>query len=61
MIYPSYSVAIAISLCADDNSFKHTTKWIEDVRGERGSDVVIMLAGNKTDLAGKRLDLEISL
>ena len=29
-------------------------KWIEDVRAERGSDVIIMLVGNKTDLQDKR-------
>ena len=32
----------------------NTTKWIEDVRTERGSDVVIMLVGNKTDLSERR-------
>jgi Ras-related protein Rab-6A len=35
-------------------SFLNTTKWITDVRNERGTDVVIMLVGNKTDLAEKR-------
>ena len=29
-------------------------RWIEDVRAERGQDVVIMLVGNKTDLTDKR-------
>lgn len=29
-------------------------KWIEDVRAERGTDVIIMLVGNKTDLQDKR-------
>lgn len=38
----------------DVNSFQQTSKWIEDVRSERGSDVIIMLVGNKTDLADKR-------
>lgn len=38
----------------DMNSFQQTSKWIEDVRTERGSDVIIMLVGNKTDLADKR-------
>lgn len=38
----------------DVNSFQQTSKWIEDVRTERGSDVIIMLVGNKTDLADKR-------
>ena len=35
-------------------SFEQTSKWIDDVRTERGSDVIIMLVGNKTDLADKR-------
>jgi GTPase SAR1 family protein len=38
----------------DANSFHQTSKWIDDVRTERGSDVIIMLVGNKTDLADKR-------
>lgn len=39
---------------ADANSFQQTSKWIDDVRTERGSDVIIMLVGNKTDLSDKR-------
>ena len=42
-------------LFKDKNSFTNTVQWIEDVRGERGNDVVIMLVGNKTDLGDKRL------
>lgn len=38
----------------DVNSFQQTSKWIEDVRTERGRDVIIMLVGNKTDLSDKR-------
>ena len=41
----------------DANSFHQTSKWIDDVRTERGSDVIIMLVGNKTDLADKRFVL----
>jgi GTPase SAR1 family protein len=41
-------------VCADANSFHQTSKWIDDVRTERGSDVIIMLVGNKTDLSDKR-------
>ncbi|EHB04642.1 Ras-related protein Rab-6A [Heterocephalus glaber] len=33
---------------------QQTTKWIDDVRTERGNDVIIMLVGNKTDLSDKR-------
>ena len=35
-------------------SFLNTSKWIEEVRSERGSDVIIVLVGNKTDLVDKR-------
>lgn len=39
---------------ADRASFLNASKWIEDIRAERGSDVVIMLVGNKTDLSDRR-------
>ena len=42
----------------DINSFAQVDKWIEDVRAERGEDVVIMLVGNKTDLTDKRCVME---
>lgn len=35
-------------------SFQNTSKWIEDVRAERGIEVIIVLVGNKTDLNDKR-------
>lgn len=42
------------NMFSDANSFHQTSKWIDDVRTERGNDVIIMLVGNKTDLADKR-------
>lgn len=39
---------------ADRNSFINTEKWIDDVRAERGHDVIVVLVGNKTDLSDKR-------
>lgn len=39
---------------ADRQSFLSTSKWIEEVRTERGNDVIIVLVGNKTDLVDKR-------
>ncbi|KAJ3269525.1 hypothetical protein HDV01_001329 [Terramyces sp. JEL0728] len=39
---------------SDKNSFTNTNKWVEDVRAERGNDVIIVLVGNKTDLTEKR-------
>src|ERR1700734_3994299 len=38
----------------DAKSFQNTRKWVDDVRGERGNDVIIVLVGNKTDLNDKR-------
>lgn len=42
------------AFCTDAKSFAQTRKWVDDVRGERGSDVIIVLVGNKTDLNDKR-------
>jgi Ras-related protein Rab-6A len=57
-LIPSYirdsSVAVVVYDIANRNSFLNTDKWIEDVRAERGSDVIIVLVGNKTDLVDKR-------
>jgi Ras-related protein Rab-6A len=38
----------------DAKTFEQTRKWVDDVRGERGNDVIIVLVGNKTDLSDKR-------
>jgi len=56
-----YQVCITIPACSlisdrnlDAKSFQNTRKWVDDVRGERGNDVIIVLVGNKTDLNDKR-------
>jgi len=57
-LIPSYirdsSVAVIVYDITNRGSFLNTSKWIEDVRTERGQDVIIMLVGNKYDLAEKR-------
>ncbi|EXB34841.1 Ras-related protein [Morus notabilis] len=57
-LIPSYirdsSVAVIVFDVASRQSFLNTSKWIEEVRSERGSDVIIVLVGNKTDLVEKR-------
>ncbi|KAG6528231.1 hypothetical protein ZIOFF_010382 [Zingiber officinale] len=57
-LIPSYirdsSVAVIAFDVANRQSFLNTSKWIEEVRTERGSDVIIVLVGNKTDLVDKR-------
>jgi Ras-related protein Rab-6A len=57
-LIPSYirdsTVAVVVYDITNANSFQQVSKWIEDVRAERGTDVIIMLVGNKTDLQDKR-------
>lgn len=57
-LIPSYirdsTVAVVVYDITNANSFQQVNKWIEDVRAERGNDVIIMLVGNKTDLQDKR-------
>jgi len=57
-LIPSYirdsSVAVVVYDVTNRASFLNTTKWVEDVRAERGNDVVICLVGNKTDLGNDK-------
>ncbi|KAF5826475.1 RabH/Rab6 [Dunaliella salina] len=57
-LIPSYirdsSVAVVVYDVTNRQSFMNTTRWIQEVRTERGSDVIIFLVGNKTDLVDKR-------
>lgn len=58
-LIPSYirdsSVAVIVYDVTNRQSFMDVDKWVEDVRNERGTDVIIMVAGNKIDLADKRV------
>ncbi|KAG2224013.1 hypothetical protein INT45_009599 [Circinella minor] len=57
-LIPSYirdsSVAVIVYDISNRESFLNTSKWIDDVRAERGNQVIIVLVGNKTDLNEKR-------
>jgi Ras-related protein Rab-6A len=57
-LIPSYirdsSVAVVVYDVTNKTSFQNCDKWIQDVKTERGNEVIIMLVGNKTDLADKR-------
>ncbi|EIE79433.1 GTP-binding protein ryh1 [Rhizopus delemar RA 99-880] len=57
-LIPSYirdsSVAVIVYDISNRQSFTNTSKWIDDVRAERGDDVIIVLVGNKSDLSDKR-------
>merc|ERR1712167_515264 len=57
-LIPSYirdsSVAIIVYDITNRDSFGNITKWYDDVRNERGDEVIIVIVGNKTDLKDKR-------
>mmetsp|Transcript_60419 Transcript_60419/g.145264 ORF Transcript_60419/g.145264 Transcript_60419/m.145264 type:complete len:210 (+) Transcript_60419:79-708(+) len=57
-LIPSYirdsQVAVIVFDLTSRESFASTAKWIIDVRAQRGTDVIIVLVGNKTDLASER-------
>jgi len=57
-LIPSYirdsHVAVVVFDITSRESFEATSKWIADVRAQRGNDVILVLVGNKTDLADKR-------
>jgi small GTP-binding protein len=47
-------IALVVYDVTNIASFNQTTKWIADVKEERGDDVLIMLVGNKVDLVEQR-------
>ena len=59
-LIPSYirdsSVAVVVYDISSKKTFEQTKKWIDDVRGERGNDVIVVLVGNKTDLGDSKPD-----
>jgi len=58
-LIPSYirdaSAAVVVFDITSRQSFLSVDKWVEDVRVERGTQVAIVLAGNKRDQAEKRV------
>ena len=57
-LIPSYirdsSVAVVVYDVSSRSSFANTSRWIDEVRTERGSDVIVVLVGNKTDPTDRR-------
>jgi Ras-related protein Rab-6A len=60
-LIPSYirdsSVAVVVYDVTSIKTFQQTKKWIDDVRGERGNDVIVVLVGNKTDLGDSKREV----
>ncbi|KAK9731265.1 Ras family [Popillia japonica] len=48
------TIAIVVYDITDAGSFHQASKWIDYVRTELGTDVIIMLVGNKSDLFAER-------
>ncbi|KRX04054.1 P-loop containing nucleoside triphosphate hydrolase [Pseudocohnilembus persalinus] len=57
-LIPSYirdsHAAIIVYDSTNQNSFQNISDWIEDVKQERGNDVIIFVIGNKIDLVDDR-------
>eukprot|EP01091_Cochliopodium_minus_P011800 TRINITY_DN343_c0_g1_i2.p1 TRINITY_DN343_c0_g1~~TRINITY_DN343_c0_g1_i2.p1 ORF type:complete len:216 (-),score=41.08 TRINITY_DN343_c0_g1_i2:89-736(-) len=57
-LIPSYirdsAVAVVVYDITNRASFISTEKWIDDIRTERGNNVIIVMVGNKADLSSKR-------
>jgi Ras-related protein Rab-6A len=57
-LVPSYirdsNVAVIVYDMTSNASFENMSKWVDDVRAERGEDVVIALVGSTTDLEERR-------
>jgi len=60
-LIPSYirdsSVAVVVYDVTSIKTFQQTKRWIDDVRGERGNDVIVVLVGNKTDLGDSKREV----
>lgn len=58
-LIPSYirdsSVAVIVYDITNRQSFQNVSRWVDEVRAERGSDVIIALVGNKSDLVDARV------
>ncbi|KAI0461467.1 Rab GTPase ypt6 [Komagataella kurtzmanii] len=58
-LVPSYirdsNVAIIVYDTTSKSSFQSVDKWCDDVRNERGENVIICLVANKADLADQRV------
>jgi GTPase SAR1 family protein len=39
------------------SSFNNIKRWLEDVRTERGHEVILVIVGNKTDLEDRYIQL----
>lgn len=57
-LIPSYirdsSVAVVVYDVTNRASFEGTRRWVDEVRSERGADVVVALVGNKSDAVDRR-------
>jgi len=48
-----FSCIFILRFSIGKNSFNNVAKWVNDVRNERGSEVLLVIVGNKVDLEEK--------
>eukprot|EP01083_Nonionella_stella_P078553 215046_1 len=55
LYYRGASCALVVYEIGSEESYENATKWIDEVRTIEGDHVLIALAGNKVDLAGRKV------
>eukprot|EP00834_Sanchytrium_tribonematis_P001084 NODE_23_length_42016_cov_0.755803.p22 type:complete len:190 gc:universal NODE_23_length_42016_cov_0.755803:35098-34529(-) len=64
-LVPSYirdsSVAVVVYDTTDRNSYEQVEHWVAEILAERGSDVILAIIGNKTDLSNKEVPKEVAM
>jgi small GTP-binding protein len=55
LFYRDAEAGVIVFDVTDADSFGKATKWISDLKQERGDDVFVIIAGNKADLEAKRV------
>jgi small GTP-binding protein len=55
LFYRDAEAGIAVFDVTDNESFSKATKWISELKQERGDGAFVIVAGNKTDIEGKRV------
>lgn len=55
LFYRDADAGIVVFDLTDKDSFDRATKWIDELKKERGDNIHIVIAGNKVDLLDKRV------
>ncbi|CAM5998969.1 unnamed protein product [Sphagnum balticum] len=53
--YRSCAAALVVFDISRKETFRNVSRWVEDVRNNSNKDVILVLVGNKSDLANERM------